>query len=75
LNLKAELTALNSQLEDAIQRLTKYETEPKSKAFAKIVDLLAPAGVPGLVLLAAMAISVPARRNSAAGPMSSCGPK
>ena len=55
--LKAEATALNGQIEDAIQRLAKYEIEPKSKAFAKIVDLLAAAGVPGLVLLAAMAVS------------------
>jgi hypothetical protein len=34
------------QLEDAIQRLGKYENEPKSKTFAKIIDLLAAAGVP-----------------------------
>jgi hypothetical protein len=55
--LNAEVTALNGQLEDAIQRLAKYETEQKSKVFAKTVDLLAAAGVPGLVLLAAMAVS------------------
>src|SRR4051794_18370219 len=55
--LKAEVNALNMQLEDAIQRLGEYENEPKSKTFAKMIDLLAAAGVPGLVLLAAMAIS------------------
>lgn len=55
--LKTEVSALNVQLEDAIQRLGKYESEPKSKTFAKMIDFLAAAGVPGLVLLAAMAIS------------------
>jgi hypothetical protein len=44
--LKAKVNALNMQLEDAIQRLGKYENEPKSKTFAKIIDLLAAAGVP-----------------------------
>lgn len=55
--LQAEVDELGRQLEQAIQRLVQYETEPKSKTFAKMVDLLAAAGVPGLVLLGAMAIS------------------
>jgi hypothetical protein len=55
--LKAEVNSLNRQLEEAIQRLSRHENEPKSKTFAKMIDLLAAAGVPGLVLLAAMAIS------------------
>jgi len=55
--LKSEIAELNTQMEEAIQRLAEYETEPKSKAFAKIIDLLAAAGVPGLILLIAMAVS------------------
>lgn len=55
--LQAEVDELSKQLADAVRCLLKYETDSKSTAFAKIVDLLAAAGVPGLVLLAAMAIS------------------
>jgi hypothetical protein len=35
----------------------EYETQPKSRIFLKVVILLAAAGVPGLVLLGAMALS------------------
>ena len=55
--LRAEVEELGKQLEQAVQRLVQYETEPKSKTFTKMVDLLAAAGIPGLILLAAMAIS------------------
>ena len=55
--LKAELNELDRQLQQAIQRLLQYETEPTSKIFTKSVDLLAAAGVPGLILLGAMAVS------------------
>jgi len=55
--LQAEVEELGKQLELAVQRLAQYEMEPKSKTFTKMVDLLAAAGIPGLVLLAAMAIS------------------
>jgi hypothetical protein len=57
--LAAEVKELSKQLEDAIQRLAKYETElkPKSETFRRFIDLLAAAGAPALVLLGAMAIS------------------
>ena len=55
--LRAEVDELGKQLEQAVQRLAAYEAEPKSKAFTKMVDSLAAAGIPGLVLLAAMAVS------------------
>jgi hypothetical protein len=55
--LQEEVDELGKQLEEAVKRLAQFENEPKSKTFTKIVDLLAAAGIPGLVLLAAMAIS------------------
>jgi hypothetical protein len=55
--LQAEVRELANQLEQAIQQLAQYEAESKSKTFTKMVDLLAAAGIPGLILLAAMAIS------------------
>jgi hypothetical protein len=55
--LQAEVDELGRDLEQAIQRLVQYESEPKSATFAKMVDAVAAAGVPGLVLLAAMAVS------------------
>ena len=55
--LQAEITELSKQLQAAIDRLAVYETGQKSRNFFRVVDLLAAAGVPGLVLLAAMAVS------------------
>lgn len=55
--LQAEIEALSEQLAQAVQRLAQYDAEPKSKVFSKTVNLLAAAGVPGLILLGAMAIS------------------
>jgi hypothetical protein len=55
--LKAELGELSRQLDDAIQRLAQQENEPKSKTFTTVVDLLVAAGVPGLILMCAMAVS------------------
>lgn len=55
--LQAEVEELGKQLEQAVLRLAQNEMGPKSKTFTKMVDLLAAAGIPGLVLLAAMAIS------------------
>lgn len=55
--LKAEVLKLERELQDAVQRLAQYESLRKSKAFFKAVDLLAAAGVPGLILLSAMALS------------------
>jgi hypothetical protein len=52
-----EVGELGKQLQDAVQRLAQYETQPKSRIFLKVADLLAAAGVPGLVLLGAMALS------------------
>ncbi|RRA50346.1 hypothetical protein D1Y84_01035 [Acidipila sp. EB88] len=37
--------------------LAEHEKEPKSKAFRRLADLLIAAGVPGLILLAAMTMS------------------
>jgi hypothetical protein len=55
--LQAEADKLRRDLEEAIRRLALYETEPKSEAIAKMVDLLAPVGVPALVFFSAMAVS------------------
>jgi len=49
-----EVEKLGKELEHAIQRLAQYESESRSKTFTNMVDLLAAAGIPGLVLLAAM---------------------
>lgn len=57
LRLNAELNELGRELQDAVQQLARYESERKSKAFFRTVDLLAAAGVPGLILLCAMALS------------------
>lgn len=54
--LQAEVDELNKQLAEAIQRLAQSETEPRSRTSTKMVDLLAAAGIPGLLLLAAIAI-------------------
>jgi len=55
--LLAEIDELGKQLQEAVHRLAQYETQEKSRIFLKVVDLLAAAGVPGLVLLGAMAMS------------------
>ena len=55
--LKEELKAVTEKLEQAIRRLAEQQKEPKSKAFSRVVDLLVAAGVPGLILLAAMTVS------------------
>jgi hypothetical protein len=55
--LNAEVEQLSEQLAQAVERLARYESEPKGKMFARTVNLLASAGVPGLMLLGAMAIS------------------
>lgn len=55
--LRAEIEELAKQFEQAVQQLAQYEVESKSKTFTTMVDLLAAAGIPDLVLLAAMAIS------------------
>jgi hypothetical protein len=55
--LQAEMDELAKQLQEAVNLLARYETQQKSKTFFGVVDLLAAAGVPGLVLLGAMAIS------------------
>ncbi len=55
--LEQEIAELTKELNDAVSRLAELETQQKSKTFMKVVDLLAAAGVPGLVLLGAMAVS------------------
>lgn len=55
--LQAEVEELSQQLAQAVERLAQYEAEPKSRVFSKTVNLLAAAGVPGLILLGAMAVS------------------
>ena len=55
--LRKEINELGRELDDAVKRLAEFEGQQKSKAFIKIVDLLAAAGVPGLILLCAMAVS------------------
>jgi hypothetical protein len=55
--LQAEIDELGKRLQEAIDRLAVYETQQKSRNFLRVVDLLAAAGVPGLVLLGAMAVS------------------
>jgi hypothetical protein len=55
--LQAEVDELSQQLAQAVERLAQYEAEPKSRVFSKTVNLLAAAGVPGLILLGAMAVS------------------
>lgn len=55
--LQAEVDELGQQLAQAVERLAQYEAEPKSRVFSKTVNLLAAAGVPGLILLGAMAVS------------------
>jgi hypothetical protein len=55
--LEKELGALKEKLEEALQLLAAHDKEPKSKAFKRLVDLLVAAGVPGLILVAAMTIS------------------
>src|ERR1700730_16070757 len=55
--LEQEIADLTKELNDAVSRLAELETQQKSKTFMKVVDLLAAAGVPGLVLLGAMAVS------------------
>ena len=55
--LRAEIDELGKQLQEAVDCLARHETQQKSKNFLRVVDLLAAAGVPGLVLLGAMALS------------------
>lgn len=55
--LQAEIDELGKQLQEAIDRLVVHETQQKSRNFLRVVDLLSAAGVPGLVLLGAMAMS------------------
>ena len=52
-----DIAELARELGDAVKRLAELEGQQKSKTFMKVVDLLAAAGVPGLVLLCAMAVS------------------
>jgi hypothetical protein len=54
---RAEVDELSRQLEQATQRLAHCEAEPKSKALATVVDFVATAGVPVLMLISAMSVS------------------
>jgi hypothetical protein len=55
--VQAETDELGRRLQEAIDLLAVHETQQKSRKFLRVVDLLAAAGVPGLVLLGAMAVS------------------
>jgi hypothetical protein len=55
--LQVETDELGRRLQEAIDLLAVHETKQKSRKFLRVVDLLAAAGVPGLVLLGAMAVS------------------
>lgn len=55
--LQIQAEELDKQLQEAVRRLAQSQIRQGSRTFSKVVDLLAAAGVSGLVLLAAMAVS------------------